>query len=151
MHESDDSAASPASRTFATAVSRNGTGERAIIFRFVQKFEPAFERAHYPDRVILVWRYDSDEGMPAPAERARMDELEDLLEPHLEAGGDAVLALVSTGENLREWTYYSKSETRFISQLNTALRGKPVFPIEIHAGPDPDWSTYEEFRGGVKT
>jgi len=150
MHAGDESAAPDTGRTFGTAVSRGATNDHAIIFRFVQQFEPGFDRVHYPDRVIVVWRYNSDAGMPADVDRVRMDEMEDLLEPHLEAGGEAVLALVSTGQNLREWTYYSKSESRFIAKLNIALQGQPEFPIEIHVGPDPNWSTYEDFRRGVK-
>jgi hypothetical protein len=62
----------------------------------------------------------------------------------------ATLALVSTGDNLREWTYYVKSETEFMVRLNYALVGVPAFPIEIHAVSDPDWDMYEKFKAGIK-
>ena len=79
-----------------------------------------------------------------------MDRMEDLLASLVEKPGASVLALVSTGENLREWTFYTNSEDEFFVELNKALAGQPQFPIEIHAAPDPQWSTFERFRKGVR-
>jgi hypothetical protein len=79
-----------------------------------------------------------------------MNLLEDTLESVLKDDGFATLALVSTGEYLREWTYYAKSEDEFMSRLNYAFSGMPVFPIEIHVAGDPNWDVYEQFKTGVK-
>ncbi len=79
-----------------------------------------------------------------------MDRMEDLLAPLVEKSGASVLVLVSTGENLREWTFYARSEDDFFTALNKALAGQPRFPIEIHAAPDAAWYTYEQFRKGVR-
>jgi len=79
-----------------------------------------------------------------------MDAMEDALEPFVNYENFATLALVSTGENLREWTYYTRSEDEFLARLNQALRGKSRFPIEIHTASDPNWSMYEEFKAGLK-
>lgn len=78
-----------------------------------------------------------------------MDELQDALAP-LQASGFSTLALVSTGNNLKEWTYYAQKEDEFFRRLNEALHSKKPFPIEIHASPDPSWTTYEKFVTGVK-
>ena len=75
--------------------------------------------------------------------------LEDTLELALEEEHSATLALVSTGEDLREWTYYAKSENEFIARLNYAFAGMPAFPIEIHSASDPNWDVYEQFKAGV--
>lgn len=77
---------------------------------------------------------------------------------HLTAGlacvrstaGGCVLALVSTGEGLREWIFYARSESSFMDKLNQGLRGGPRFPIEIHAAPDPTWTTYQTFKQGIR-
>lgn len=135
-------------QTWATAISRNG--DRQIVFRFVKDFAADFQRKSQPDRVILVWKYKSENGMPSRPERERMDELEDLLKPTIEDGGFSTIALVSTGENLREWIYYTKSEREFMTRLNVALRGQKAFPIQIHAAPDPHWTSYERFKSDVK-
>lgn len=78
-----------------------------------------------------------------------MDAMEDLLTPVVETEGFATLALVSTGEDLREWIYYTRSQDEFLKRLNAALRGKPAFPIEILTAADPSWSTYEKFKSEV--
>ena len=75
--------------------------------------------------------------------------LEDTLESALEEEHFATLAMVSTGEGLREWTYYARSDNEFIARLNYSLAGMPAFPIEIHSASDPKWEVYEQFRTGV--
>lgn len=137
-------------QTWATATSTNQSNGRVIIFRYINEFSPSFNRSSQPDRIILAWKYQSEKGMPVLAERQRMDLMEDALEPLMEEDGLATLALVSTGENLREWTYYAKSEREFMARLNKALAGKPVFPIEVHIAADPKWNMYEKFKAGVQ-
>jgi hypothetical protein len=137
-------------QTWATATSTNQSNGRVIIFRYVDVFAPSFNRSSQPARIILAWKYQSEKGMPVLEERQRMDLMEDALEPLMEKDGFATLALVSTGENLREWTYYAKSEDEFIARLNKALAGKPAFPIEVHTATDPKWAMYEKFKTGVQ-
>lgn len=79
-----------------------------------------------------------------------MNSFEDVLESALKDEGFATLALVSTGEQLREWIYYAKSETEFMARLNYALAGMPPFPIEIDTAYDSSWDTYDRFKAGLK-
>ena len=80
-----------------------------------------------------------------------MNQMEDGLEAALGPGPFATLALVSTGEDLREWTYYSKSEDEFMARLNFAFAdAAPRYPIEIHIAHDPNWEMYEQFRSSVR-
>lgn len=137
-------------RVWATAISKHKTNGTSIVYRYIKEFEQSFSRSSQPDRVIIVWRYSGENGMPSTSEREKMENLEDSLGPEVESKGFSTLALVSTGNNLREWTYYTKSESEFLSLLNKALKGKPVFPIEIHTAPDPEWKTYSHFIKGVK-
>lgn len=136
--------------SWATAVSKQESTDRAIVFRYAKEFRDGFKKSAFPDRIILVWKYKSDSGMPVPKEREAMDRMEDLLAPLVEKSGVSVLALVSTGENLREWIFYAKAEQEFLAALNKALTGQSRFPIEVHAGRDPEWSSYERFRKGVR-
>ena len=136
--------------SWATATSKQQGTDRAIVFRYAKEFRNGFKKSAFPDRVIVVWKYNSDSGMPAPKEREAMDRMEDILEPLVEKSGVSVLALVSTAENLREWIFYAKAEQEFLAALNKALTGQPRFPIEVHAGRDPEWSSYERFRKGVR-
>lgn len=135
--------------TWSTAISKNHQNGRAIIFRFADKLDPEFQRSSQPDRVILVWNYTSDSGQPDRAASEQMDLLEDLLGPSVYKDQFATLALVSTGENLREWIFYARSEDEFIDRLNIALDGH-LFPIEIYTASDPSWENYQMFHDGVK-
>ena len=142
--------ASADGKVWATAISKQAATDRAIVFRYIRDFQPGFSRQAYPERIIIVWRYQSPSGMPEKADNDRMSQLEDLLTPVVEKPGFSSLVLVSTGENLREWVYYAKSEKEFLASLNKALAGHRPFPIEIHGAKDPEWSTYEQFRNGVR-
>ena len=138
-------------RIWATAISSNTHSGRKIIFRYAKELSPSFDRASQPVRVIIVWKYQSESGQPVAEDHQRMNLLEDALESTFkQSSGFATLALVSTGEGLREWTYYTRSEHEFMARLNFAFAGMPAFPIEIHPAYDPDWNVYEEFKAGVK-
>jgi Family of unknown function (DUF695) len=135
---------------WATAISKNAQNGRVIIFRYARSFKPTFDRGTQPDRIIIIWKYQSESGQPVAEEHQRMNLLEDALEPTLNQAEFATLALISTGEGLREWTYYTKSEDEFIDRLNLALEGMPAFPIEIHTASDPRWIMYQEFKARVR-
>lgn len=135
--------------TWATAVSTNSHNGRKIIFRYAEQLSPSFDRASQPIRIIIVWKYHSENGQPIAEDHQRMILLEDALQLALEEDHFATLALVSTGEELREWTYYAKSENGFLARLNYALAGMPAFPIEIYSASDPNWDMYEKFKTGV--
>jgi Family of unknown function (DUF695) len=136
--------------TWATAISTNADNGRKMIFRYAELFSPTFDRTSQPIRIIIVWKYQSESGQPIAEDHQRMNLLEDALESALEGDGFATLALVSTGEDLREWTYYAKSGEEFMVRLNDAFVGMPAFPVEIHSAPDRNWEMYQRFLTGFK-
>jgi len=138
-------------RVWSTAVSHNESTGRAMILRYVDELAADFSKSSLPVRVVVVWNYESDTGMPATDERQRMDLMEDALEPVIEASGIAILAIVVTGEGGREWTYFARSEREFLAGLNQVLSGQPPFPIEIHVNDDPEWFAYDDFRAAWLT
>ena len=135
---------------WATATSKQEKTGRMIVFRYAKEFRKGFQTAKLPERVIIAWKYKSDTGMPSVEERKAMDRMEDLIAPLVDSAGVSVLSLVSTGENLREWIFYAKSEQGFFGELNAALARQPGFPIEIHVASDPTWETYRTFQKGVR-
>jgi hypothetical protein len=134
---------------WATAISTHASNGRKIIFRFAKEFNPAFARTSQPIRIIIAWKYESETGMPSTEELQRMDVLEDALDSVLYQDSFATLALVSTGEDLREWTYYAKSEDGFSARFDYAISELPEFPIEIHSECDANWDMYEQFKAGM--
>jgi hypothetical protein len=135
---------------WATAISTHAQNGRKILWRYGKEFSSEFVRASQPVRVIIAWKYGSETGLPISEDHDRMNIMEDALESVLDEDDFATLALVSTGEGLREWTYYAGSEDEFMERLNLALSELPEFPIEIHIAKDPDWNMYDEFQGGVR-
>jgi hypothetical protein len=79
-----------------------------------------------------------------------MYELEDRLAAHVESANRGRLVLISTGENIRLWTYYAKSESEFRSALSAALIPESKFPVEVSTKHDPAWTEYERFKQGVQ-
>lgn len=135
---------------WSTAVATRPSDGHRIIYRYRSEFGPSYKRASYPDRVIIAWSYQSANGMPSKTERESMDRMEDLLTPFVEKTPLSILALVSTGEGHREWVYYTRSQSEFMTKVNEALRGHPRFPVEIDLSKDPEWSRYEEFKRNVQ-
>ena len=78
-----------------------------------------------------------------------MDAMEDLLQPKVAKDGFATLALVSTGEHLREWIYHCKDEDEFMLRLNKALGGTPRFQIQVLLAGDEQWESYGDFKNGL--
>lgn len=135
---------------WSTAVASRPSDGHRIIYRYRSEFGQSFKRSAFPDRVIIAWRYNSSNGMPVVTERESMDRFEDLLAPYVEKPSLSSLVIVSTGENLREWTYYTTSQQEFMAKVNEALKNVPRFPIEIDLWKDPEWKAYEAFRKSVR-
>jgi len=143
-------AVDPDVQMWATAISTHASNGRRIIYRFAKHFKSTFDRTSQPFRIIIAWKYESENGMPSAEDLQGMNLLEDALGPVLYQDGFATLAIVSTGEDLREWTYYARSEDEFAARFNYALIEQPAFPIEIHSACDANWDMYEQFKVGVK-
>ena len=135
---------------WATAMATRPSDGHRIIYRYRSAFGPSFKRAQFPDRVTITWPYTSENGMPSTTERESMDQLEDRLDPYVEQTSLSALVMVSTGEGLREWVYYTRSQTEFMAKLNEALRGMQQLPIKIDLWKDPTWKRYEAFRSSVR-
>jgi hypothetical protein len=133
-------------KTWATAISKNQSSGWAIIYRYIQNFDASKAMAKHKFRIIVVWTYEGLKGMPDDETKKRMDILENALDLYMNEGEFSTLTIVSTGDNLREWTYYAASEDEFFSRLNTALADKEIFPIKLHAAIDQDWTTYKDFK-----
>lgn len=135
---------------WATAISERPRDGRQVIFRYVKEFARPLDRSEFPHVVVLAWRYVSETGMPKGAAVDAMYELEDRLAAQIENSNRGRLVLISTGENIRLWTYYTKSGSEFRSALSAALIPESRFPVEVSSRPDPKWTEYERFKQGVQ-
>lgn len=96
-------------------------------------------------RVEVTWPYEGDAtGMPDLATSTLMEETQDKLTEAFEKDPVAVLTGIFTGDNERNWIFYTLSTHIFGRKLNEALKDMPVLPISIYCENDPDWLEYDE-------
>ena len=131
------------------------TGEDAgfpLILRIRSAFPAGVDRSQYPTLLAIHWDYQplANNGMPSPEERARMDELEDLLSNGLESRGQSYLTAVVTCNGVREWQWYTKDTQEAMSLINSALSGTAPFPIQLSAQADPEWTAHSGLINSVK-
>jgi tetratricopeptide (TPR) repeat protein len=100
----------------------------------------------YPHLMTIAWKYESETGMPAPAEKERMNLLERGLVDQVEPTKQAFLMVVVTGKGVCEWRFYSKDDAEFMALLNRAFAGQPKYPIDVTHQSDPKWAEYRHFR-----
>lgn len=140
-----------AAQEWALKTWKNRTTGRVTIYRYIKVFSPGFKHADMPVKVILGWKFNGNNGQPSGTDSASMNALEDAIEIVLGEDGAATLALVSTGDDLRQWTYYARSQDEFMTRLKHALAKQPPYPIDVHAVRDPDWLTYKALLSKLVT
>lgn len=127
-------------------------GNFPLILRIRTTLPATIERAGYPSLLAIHWGYQpaGDQGMPATKERARMDQLEDLLYVGLEPEGQGYLTAVVTCNGTREWQWYTRDSQEALVVINVVLKGHSPFPIQISAQNDPAWTAYFDLLSLVK-
>ena len=98
--------------------------------------------------IVITWKFQSKSGMPSPAEKERMNDLEESISSIVESKKQAFLTVIVTGNEVCEWQFYSQNKEEFMALLNQALLGKPAFPIQVSLETDPEWAAYKQFRVG---
>ena len=131
------------------------TVDSATLFvRFRQHLRPLAGIDQLPNRLSVVWLYDSEplpdsHGMPSenlvPGMTALEDALADAFEPH----GIAILVSVATGAGRREWTWYCCDRDVLARELNEALAPHPRYPIHLSITADPAWEGYLQLLNDI--
>ncbi len=94
-------------------------------------------------RIEITWKYDGDaSGMPDKTTSETMEKVQDALQTMFIKDPVAVLTGIYTGDNERNWVYYTLSTHIFGRKLNEALSEFALLPIEIYAENDPEWNEY---------
>ena len=115
------------------------------LYRIRSQLPDGLDKAAYSENVVVEWRF-ADDGLPDKETSAILATFENHIDCLDDAGGNSLLVHVYTGAGIREWCYYTKDYDGFMEALNTALSGKPRFPIQILHAHDPVW----KYRDGIK-
>lgn len=108
----------------------------------VMKFR---ENPRFSIRVEVTWRYGGEaDGMPDLATSRLMEQAQEALTQCFDKDPVAVLTGVFTGDDERNWVFYTLSTNIFGRKLNEALADMPLLPLEIYCENDPQWEAYDE-------
>lgn len=98
-------------------------------------------------RIEITWKYNGDaSGMPDFKTSSLMEQVQDAIEREFSKDPVAVLTGVYTGDNERNWIFYSLSTHIFGRKINEALATFEILPITIYCENDPDWNEYNEMK-----
>ena len=107
----------------------------------VKKFR---ENPRFSIRVEVTWCYKGEsDGMPDLAASKLMEQAQAALTQCFDKDPVAVLTGVFTGDDERNWVFYTLSTNIFGRKLNEALADMPVLPLEIYCENDPQWQAYD--------
>ena len=117
-----------------------------VLLRFRSDF-PVKETARFPFLISILWIYDGSKngGMPDDRTIAMMDRVEDSLD-WIDESGEAFLMVAVTGNNRREWIWYTNNRERYMALVNRSLPRQTKFPIDFTTSEDPSWLTYKSIR-----
>lgn len=108
---------------------------------------PEFQKQSQPDRVVVSWRFSGQKGLPTASEQKSMDALEDAVDGL--SANLATLVSVSTGNNKRQWVYYTQSGRNFIDAVQK-VQSKAVVPLEFETIWDPKWALHDSFVRSIR-
>lgn len=98
-------------------------------------------------RVEVTWKYNGCEsGMPDFETSSMMEEVTSRLEDCFDKDKVAVMTGIFTGDDERNWVFYTASTNIFGKKLNEALADLPLLPLEIYCENDPAWAAYDEMK-----
>ncbi len=102
-------------------------------------------RIKHQHLIIIKWPYaGSDAGMPDKATQKSMDFFENKLEVQLENKKTGVLTVITTGNSVKEWRYYTFDSQKFMADLNEISDPSAPYPIDLQLFSDPNWEALNE-------
>jgi len=117
-----------------------------VIVKLVNELPNKSTIEKLPFLTVVSWKYDgsANNGMPPAEINERMIVLEDSLVSSISKSNKFLHAYSRTGNNLKEFLYYSTSQVEFMNMLNKTLEKHDVYPIEINFYEDPTWSEFKK-------
>ncbi|MCU7844242.1 MAG: DUF695 domain-containing protein [Candidatus Thiodiazotropha sp. (ex Monitilora ramsayi)] len=119
-----------------------------VIYKFMNEFPDEVTRHRLPWLTVVSWKYNgtNNNGMPSEEINESMIKLEDGLETIKDRELLYMDVYSATGNNLKEFVFYIADREQFMANLNKALNGHPVYPIEINFYEDKEWSELDKLQ-----
>ena len=105
----------------------------------------------YSIRVEISLPYGhTPSGLPDATTAELLGQITDNLVETFKRDTVAVLTGIYTGNNMRNWVFYTKNTHIFQGRFNQALAELPLLPISIIAENDPEWEEYAEMKSAIE-
>lgn len=107
----------------------------------LRDFSSLFPRKIYPTRVSLSWIMSrpSLNGLGSQAEIAYMQVFEKAVLSLVEKDRHAILSLVITASNHREYVFHTKEHNEFLRRLAMLPQLEDPFPVQVQSFDDENW------------
>ena len=128
----------------AHAESENG---KLIMVTGRRGMESAIATGKYNYRVEVTWKYEGDEkGLPNFEDSKTMEGVTDKLQQTFDNDPMAIMTGIYTGDNVRNWVFYTLNLKIFERKFNEALTEFDLLPITLYVENDPQWDEYNEMK-----
>jgi hypothetical protein len=123
-----------------------------VIMKFVNELPDNKVMSKLTFLTVISWKYDGTEnnGMPLDEINQRMIILEDAIENSMSSSKIFTHVYSRTGNNLKEFSYYTKSQDDFMKMLNITLEKHAEYPIGINFYEDKEWSDFKKVISDFK-
>ena len=126
-----------------TMLSTTAEGQ-SIVINVRLQLEGFQNSGKFKERVEIVWRYESEDGMPCDELAGQMEAAQEIIQRKMEKDKLAILTGIYTGGGERCWVFYTRKTEVFCQYLTEALAEHPLLPIVLEAEEDPEWGEYCE-------
>lgn len=123
--------------------------KKKLIYR-IRRTVPEFAcKTKFFRLFLTLWEYvpANEVGLPDSDDAARMLEVEHQLKAAFEGQKEGFLAVVVTGDGVREWQWYVRNWDVAMALVDKTLSSEEAFAV-VHYSPqeeDRDWSVYEKY------
>jgi len=117
-----------------------------IIVKFINELPGRDTMSKLPFLTIISWKYNGNDndGMPPTNVNKRMMRLESALQNSLKTNSLFKHAYSRTGNNLKEYAYYTTSQDDFLNMINKTLEEHDRYPIGINFYQDKEWTDFKK-------
>lgn len=121
--------------------------DRIIMVTGRRNVEKFIDNPRFRFRIEVIWNYNGgSNGMPDRPTSELMEQVQEVFEKEFTRDPVAVLTGIYTGDNRRDWVFYTSSLHIFQRKLNEMLAPFPTLPLQFEAEEDPDWEEYREMK-----
>lgn len=124
-----------------------------ITIRYRDHLENEHSSGEYSQCVQISWTaasVDDATGYPSAQELIKIDDFNQKLMAAIEKDQQALVVMVIMCQGINQWILYAKDTKQLQTDLNTIPTDTGLYPIEIVAEGDAQWTIFTQLRDAIK-